>query len=101
MFIGHYFDGGSWNDQNINGIQRFIFKMKEWFSRTGEQEIDLTKFKTEIFNYTESFKFNKVVSSFMILLNKNKSHNLTQNTKEEITKILEIYMPSIRLKILS
>jgi leucyl-tRNA synthetase len=101
MFIGHYFDGGSWNDQNINGIQRFIFKMKEWFSRTGEQEIDLTKFKTEIFNYTESFKFNKVVSSFMILLNKNKSHNLTQNTKEEITKILEIYMPSIRFKILS
>jgi hypothetical protein len=34
-------------------------------------------------------------------LNKNKSHNLTQNTKEEITKILEIYMPSIRFKILS
>lgn len=100
MFIGHYFDGGSWNDQNINGIQRFIFKMKEWFSRTGGQEIDLTKFKTEIFNYTESFKFNKVVSSFMILLNQNKSQNITQNTKEEITKLLEVYMPSIRLKIL-
>ena len=101
MFIGHYFDGGSWNDQNINGIQRFIFKMKEWFSRTGEQEIDLSKFKTEIFKYTESFKFNKVVSSFMILLNQNKSKNISKNTKEEITKLLEVYMPSIRLKILS
>jgi hypothetical protein len=43
--------------------------MKEWINKNGEETIDLVKFKKQIFDYTESFKFNKVVSSFMILLN--------------------------------
>ena len=30
MFIGHYFDGGSWSDQNIKGIQRFIQRFAKW-----------------------------------------------------------------------
>jgi leucyl-tRNA synthetase len=98
MFIGHYFDGGSWNDQNINGIRRFISRMKEWMGRTGEETIDLVKFKKQIFDYTESFKFNKVVSSFMILLNENKSKNLTENCKEEIVDLISIYMPNFRIK---
>lgn len=100
MFIGHYFDGGSWSDQNINGIRRFISKMKEWMSRTGEETIDMVKFKKQIFDYTESFKFNKVVSSFMILLNENKSKSLTDECKRELIEVLSIYMPNIRLKIL-
>jgi leucyl-tRNA synthetase len=99
MFIGHYFDGGSWSDQNINGIRRFISRMKEWMSRTGEETIDLSKFQKQIFDYTENFKFNKVVSSFMILLNENKSKNLTENCKEEIIELISIYMPNFRLKI--
>jgi leucyl-tRNA synthetase len=99
MFIGHYFDGGSWSDQNINGIRRFISRMKEWMGRTGEETIDMDKFKKQVFDYTESFKFNKVVSSFMILLNENKVKNLTENCKEEIVDLLSIYMPNIRIKI--
>lgn len=95
MFIGHYFDGGSWNDQNINGIKRFISKMKEWMSKTGTETIDITNFKKQIFDYTESFKFNKVVSSFMILLNENKNKNLNYECKEELKAILSIYMPNI------
>ncbi len=98
MFIGHYFDGGSWSDQNINGIRRFIAKMKEWMSRTGEDAIDIEKFKKQIFDYTESFKFNKVVSSFMILVNENKSKNLTDECKKELISILQIYMPNIYSK---
>jgi len=98
MFIGHYFDGGSWSDQNINGIRRFINRMKEWMSRTGEETIDVEKFKKQIFDYTESFKFNKVVSSFMILLNENKNKNLSENCKEEIIDLLSIYMPNFRIK---
>jgi leucyl-tRNA synthetase len=98
MFIGHYFDGGSWSDQNINGIRRFIGRMKEWMSRTGEETIDVEKFKKQIFNYTESFKFNKVVSSFMILFNENKNKELTTECKNEILDLLQIYMPSIREK---
>ena len=98
MFIGHYFDGGSWSDQNINGIRRFINKMKEWMSRTGEETVDIEKFKKQIFDYTESFKFNKVVSSFMILLNENKNKNLTEECKTEIINLLSIYMPNFKLK---
>lgn len=94
MFIGHYFDGGTWSDKNINGIRRFISRMKEWMSRSGEEVIDIELFKKQIFAYTESFKFNKVVSSFMILLNENKSKNLTEQCKQELISILRIYMPA-------
>jgi leucyl-tRNA synthetase len=99
MFIGHYFDGGSWSDQTIIGTRRFINKMKGWMSRTGEETIDLVEFKKQIFDYTESFKFNKVVSSFMILLNENKHKNLTERCKQELIEILSIYMPTISSKI--
>jgi leucyl-tRNA synthetase len=99
MFIGHYFDGGSWSDKNISGIRRFIGRMKEWMSRTGEETLFLDKFKEQIFDHTEKFKFNKVVSEFMILLNNNKSINLTSDSKEEIISLLEIYMPGIREKL--
>jgi leucyl-tRNA synthetase len=98
MFIGHYFDGGSWDDKNITGIRRFISRMLMWMSKTGDDEIDIASFKETIFNYTESFKFNKVVSSFMILLNENKNKNLTIDCKEEIIDLLTIYMPNFRLK---
>ena len=99
MFIGHYFDGGSWSDEHINGINNFIKNMNKWFNRTGDETIDLTKFKETIFDYTEKFKFNKVVSSFMILLNENKKKNITSECKKEILSLLEIYMPNVKNKI--
>ena len=99
MFIGHYFDGGSWSDENIIGIQRFINRMKTWLNKTGEETIDIEKFKKTIFDFTDAFKFNKVVSSFMILLNQNKNKSLTPECKEELIKLIEIYMPGIKEKI--
>ena len=99
MFLGHYFDGGSWSDSSIQGIHRFVSKMKAWFSRTGNDDIDLDEFQETIFAYTESFKFNKVVSSFMILLNENKKKNLTEDCKGRIINLLEIYMPGIKNKL--
>lgn len=100
MFIGHYFDGGSWSDQNISGIRKFISRMKVWMNKEeGNDTIDLSKFRKTIFDYTESFKFNKVVSSFMILLNENKNKNLTSECKKEIIELLEIYMPNITTKL--
>lgn len=98
MFIGHYFDGGSWSDKNLVGIKRFIGRMKEWLSRSGYETLDLSAFKRQIFDHTEKFKFNKVVSSFMTFLNENKSKDLSSETKEEIISLLEIYMPGIRAK---
>ena len=95
MFIGHYFDGGSWSDENIIGIRRFINRMKTWLDKTGEETIDIESFKKTVFDFTDAFKFNKVVSSFMILLNQNKNKALTSECKEELISLLEIYMPSI------
>ena len=99
MFIGHYFDGGSWSDENIIGIRRFIGRMKTWLDKTGEETIDIETFKKTIFDFTDAFKFNKVVSSFMILLNQNKNKSLTMECKEELIQLIEIYMPGIRSKI--
>ena len=99
MFIGHYFDGGSWSDENIIGIRRFINRMKTWLDKTGEETIDIESFKKTIFDFTDAFKFNKVVSSFMILLNQNKNKSLTPECKEELIQLIEIYMPGIRAKL--
>lgn len=99
MFIGHYFDGGSWSDENIIGIRRFINRMKTWLDKTGEETIDIETFKKTIFDFTDAFKFNKVVSSFMILLNQNKNKALTPECKEELIQLIEIYMPGIRAKL--
>ncbi len=99
MFLGHYADGGTWSDQNISGINRFIAKMTRWMHCEGDEYIDLTDFRKQIFAHTENFKFNKVVSSFMILINENKHRNLTNENKNQILDLLEIYMPSIRKKI--
>jgi len=96
MFIGHYFDGGSWDDKNINGIRRFMSKWHNWLSETGTDVIDIEKFTKEIFNYTDNFKFNKVVSSFMILLKQNKNKKITNECKEKLYNLLEIYMPNIK-----
>jgi leucyl-tRNA synthetase len=99
MFIGHYFDGGSWADENIIGIRRFINRMKTWLDKTGEETIDIESFKKTIFDFTDVFKFNKVVSSFMILLNQNKNKALTPECKEQLIQLIEIYMPGIRSKL--
>jgi leucyl-tRNA synthetase len=95
MFIAHFFDGGAWSDQNISGIKRFINRFKEWMSREGDDVIDIEPFKTKVFNYTESFKFNKVVSEFMILVNNNRTKNITVEIKKEIIDIIKIYMPGL------
>lgn len=96
MFIGHYFDGGSWSDQNINGIKRFVSKLSNWLSVEGDEDIDLSDFQKKIFAYTESFKFNKVVSEFMILVNKNKDKILSPQCRGKILDLLSIYMPNIK-----
>ena len=97
MFIGHYFDGGSFNDNNFKGIPRFINKMKTWLSKSGEEKINIEEFKKKIFQYTEDFKFNKVVSEWMILLNQNKNKNLEKEQRYELVKLLQIYIPNFEL----
>lgn len=47
----------------------------------------------DAFSYPKAFKFNKVVSSFMILLNDNRTKNLTPGIKNELKNLLEIFAP--------
>lgn len=93
MFIAHYFDGGSWSDENFKGIVRFDNKFIKWLNDSSEdgEYIDIESFKTSIFNYFDSFKFNKVISEFMIFYNKNKSkkiNNETSNNLKELYKLI-------------
>jgi leucyl-tRNA synthetase len=97
MFIGHYFDGGSWNDNNINGVIRFINRFKEWVNREGSDVIDLEPFKNKIFEYTELFKFNKVVSEFMTFVNNHRTKNLTKELRVELINLLKIYLPNFSI----
>lgn len=94
MFIGHYFDGGSWNDNNFKGIPRFIRRFSTWLDSEGTEEIDIESFKEKIFNFTEAFKFNKVVSEFMILYNSNKSKKLKKEQIQELKELFNIYAPN-------
>jgi hypothetical protein len=55
--------------------------MKTWLSKTGDDTIDIETFEKQ-YQIIESFKFNKVVSSFMILLNQNKNKSLTKSVKK-------------------
>lgn len=97
MFIGHYFDGGDWSDQNIKGIERFLVKIKTWLSKTGSATIDFNSFEKKIIDLTNSFKFNKVISEFMILVNNNKHLELTEECKNKIIKLLQIFAPGFKL----
>ena len=100
MFIGHFFDGGSWSDQHIKGIERFIAKIKIWLSKKGEITLDINSFREAIFSDTEKFKFNTVVSKFMIFYNENKDKSLSDECKKEFVQLLKIYMPNIETKLI-
>lgn len=96
-FISHFFDGGIWSDQNISGIRRFIGRFKEWMSREGDDIIDIDKFEETIFRYNDSFKFNKVVSEFMTLVNNYRTKNITPEIKKDLIELIKIYMPGFNI----
>lgn len=98
MFIGHYFDGGDWNDQNIQGIRRFISRMKAWLSQTGTDEIDFVPFKEKQAELVNAFKFNKCISEWMIFYNTNKAKRLTYFHTKEIEGFLQLFAPNFTIQ---
>lgn len=98
MFIGHYFDGGDWNDKNISGIKRFLGRFDRWISEANDEgaDIDLGGFKAIIDGYVESFKFNKVVSSFMEFYNKHKNTRINTEVASELTKMIQVFAPNFK-----
>lgn len=98
MFIGPYFEGGEWSDKNIIGIRRFLNRMRIWLENDGNDNIDIHELETTINKYVESFKFNKVISTFMEFMNKNKHKKLNYNSRENILKMLKVFSPGFNIK---
>jgi leucyl-tRNA synthetase len=96
MFIGHYFDGGDWSDDHIKGVQRFFKRMRTWLGETGEDTVDIDGLEKLIDGYVVSFKFNKVVSSFMEFYNRNKAKKMRPVDAERIAGLLDVFAPEWR-----
>jgi leucyl-tRNA synthetase len=98
MFIGHYFDGGDWDDSKISGIRRFIGRFDRWTTSAidGGEKIDLEPFIKQIDGFVESFKFNKVISAWMEFYNKNKDKKIDIETAEELKEIFCIFAPDFK-----
>jgi leucyl-tRNA synthetase len=99
MFIGPYFEGGSWSDQNFVGIERFIKRLSEWLGRTGSDRVDVESFATETYTLAKSFKFNRVVSTMMMFVNEHRTKNLDVDCRQAILDVVENFAPGIRNKI--
>ena len=96
MFIGHYFDGGDWDDSNIIGIRRFLGRFKKWTSEANPEGVDIqiNELKNKINSFVESFKFNKVVSTFMEFYNNNKNSKLNPSTAKELIELIKPFAPN-------
>jgi leucyl-tRNA synthetase len=94
MFIGHYFDGGDWNDKNIIGITKFFNRFEKWTSINGDDTIDLIDFEEQINSFVINFKFNRVVSSFMEFYNKNKDKKFNSTINKSLRKMLSCFAPT-------
>ncbi len=100
MFIGHYFDGGDWDDSKIKGITRFVNRLRRWLENSSEngETLPLDDFIGKIDGYTESFKFNKVLSTFMEFYNKNKKKEISKETAKNLYNIFSCFAPGFEYK---
>ena len=99
MFIGHYFDGGDWDDSKMNGIKRFVGRFERWvkLATSSGESIDTAKMKEQIDGYVESFKLNKVVSTWMEFYNKNKNIVMDEKTAEDLIKMFKVFVPGFEI----
>lgn len=95
MFINHYFEGGSWSDQNIRGCERFIRRFYNWMDQAGEKDRteEIKDFKKRIINFFESWKTNKIVSEFMVFYNEFKNEALCEVNRKELREFFEVLFP--------
>ena len=100
MFIGHYLEGGDWDDSKIVGIRRAIYKWKRWIDSAEEvgDKLDILTLTNTIDGYVESFKFNKVISTLMEFYNKNKDKKINIKDAELLSKIIESFAPNFKIK---
>jgi leucyl-tRNA synthetase len=99
MFIGHYFDGGDWDDARIKGIRKHINRMKVWIGNATDdgEDIDMTETFEKVDGFMTNFKFNKVISSFMEFYNKNKKKTISKKTAEKIIEMYKCIAPDFQV----
>lgn len=100
MFIGNYTQGGEWEDSKMKGIRKNISRMKIWLDKSTEdgENINTSELFDKIDGYMLSFKFNKVISSFMEFYNKNKNKIIDKESTDEIIKMYKCVAPGFNIK---
>ena len=98
MFLGHYFDGGDWDDSKIKGIRRALGKWGRWIKAATEdgEEVDTEKLKEDIDGFVMSFKFNKVISTMSEFYNKNKGKNINKETAKRFEQMIICFAPGFK-----
>lgn len=96
MFIGHYFDGGDWDDSKIKGIRKAFARWDRWISEPGEDVVDIVSLKEKINGYVEAFKFNKVVSTLMEFYNENKNKKINTSNAVAFKEIVNCFAPNFK-----
>jgi len=98
MFIGHYFDGGDWDDSKIKGIRRALGKWRRWIDAAEADgiEIEMDEFEKKIDSFVESFKFNKVISTMSEFYNKNKGEKINKETADRFEQMIACFAPNFK-----
>lgn len=103
MFINHYFEGGSWNDQNFKGIVKFDNRIRRWIEpKENDFNIadasvwsDFNNLKQSVRLNFEAWKTNKVISDWMTFYNRNKNKVLSTMIKKDLKQFYSIINPTI------
>ena len=101
MFIGHYFEGGDWDDSKIKGIRRHIGRWQRWGENANEEGemLDFIELEKKINGFVESFKFNKVVSTLMEYYNTNKDKSINTKSAMQWEKLIQPFAPGFKIQI--
>lgn len=96
MFMGPFTDGGDFSDEHIQGVERFLKRMRKWVSEASSsgEKIPMEKLMEGISQNMGRLKFNRVVSDLMTFYNKNKSKTMCLSTRDDLVSVMTIVAPS-------
>ncbi len=99
MFIGPYNEGGDWNEQAIKGVRRFLKRFQAWMAAGSidGQTLDLEPLRASVGKNMREFKFNLVVSDFMKFFNQNKGVKISNQTINELYRMVRTIAPGFSL----
>ncbi len=100
MFLGGFEDRVTWGEDGVNGMKRFLDKIKETAEKVEKEDIsreietELHKTIKKVTEDIESFKFNTAISSLMTFNNKMRSlEKVPENAFTIFIKLLAPFAP--------